>query len=133
MLGSASTPANTLPAINGLKTVVFPVAISRIFLPLHMFFTSSGIFADFFDHIFSTKSSKVLFSRQSPIIVFISSLIFVIPFDLGQMIPSAGTSWNPTIICPSSNGMSLLCSVASHVHVHPILNDISSNFISMVS
>lgn len=131
--GCDSTHPNSICAINGLKTVVFPVAISRILFPLHTFFTSSGIFADFSGHIFSKKSSNALFSRQSPIIVFISSLILVMPFDLGQIMPSAGISWNPTIICPSSKGMSLLCSVVNPVHVHQILNDISSSLIFIVS
>jgi len=101
-MGFDSTPHNNVSAINGLKTVVFPVAISRNFLPIHVFLTFSGIFADFSGHIFSKKSSNVLFSHPSSIIVFISSLILVIPFDLGQMIPSAGISWNPMIVCPSS-------------------------------
>jgi hypothetical protein len=75
-----------------LKTVVFPVAISRIFLPAQMFFTSSGIFSDFSGHILSKKFSKVLFSRPSHIIVFMSSLILVMPFDLGQIMPFAEIS-----------------------------------------
>ena len=126
-------PPNNISATNGLKTVVFPVAISRIFLPAQTVFTLSGIFSDFSAHIFSKRSSNVVFSRQSPIIVFMSSLILVIPFDLGQIIPFAGISWNPMMTCPSLSGMSLSCIVANHKHVHQILNDISSSFIFALS
>ncbi|MDP2669756.1 MAG: hypothetical protein Q8O99_01760 [bacterium] len=87
--GEPSYPPSNLPAINGLKIVLLPVAISRISLPVQTFFVSSGIIAAFSDQIISQNSSKVFPSRPRPSSPSIRSLMTVIPFALGQMMPSS--------------------------------------------
>jgi hypothetical protein len=73
--------------MKGLNTVVVPVAISRIFLFAQVSYTFCGIFVALSSPIIDMKSSNVLFSRHSPMISIISSMIFVIPFALGPITP----------------------------------------------
>gem|GEM_PF-5935294 len=93
-IGFPSNHHNNLFAMKGLNTVVVPVAISQSFLPLHIVKTFSGIFFVFISQILSIKSSNVIFSHHSPIIDSMSSLIFVTPFALGQIMPFVVFSLN---------------------------------------